>query len=359
MDGAALKEEAKLVGVVVTIFNGSSYDEMFREVEPVTVPGERISTYSVDCFHAGILYELLSGLTSPHNVSTAWQQLIQDLRSVDPDSVVLNWECCSACGDHCFPSPFHTRQSRSQRWHSRRSAQPPSLTMRLIGFALRAGYTVLCSDFSLKSLIFEWSEEELGPNPFMKVGACHEYFQIEFVPSELQNEEVPQQLQVVGELCSEQGKASVAANGNTIVYTVNPHRASTALYDLKVLTVVTAHDGVEVPEALHCSVGSDTDGDKNGKVRRGVAGHVALTYAAGGQLVTSMGHWIELTRINTSMEDVIRVAEHEFGYEEAGNFRREFDDLCTAEERVECVQKHARSLVSKSVPSRMKCRTKF
>merc|ERR1712057_75080 len=97
----------------------------------------------------------------------------------------------------------------------------------------------MCSDFSLKSLICEWNEELLGPNPFMQVGECSDQFALEFDPKELQNEEVPQQLQVVGELCADQGKAVVSAMGDTIVYTVDPERKGTCLYDLKVLTVVT------------------------------------------------------------------------------------------------------------------------
>merc|ERR1711879_51122 len=79
-----------------------------------------------------------------------------------------------------------------------------------------------------------------GPNPFMKMSVeCNEQFQLDFIPAELQNEEVPQQLQVVGELCADQGKAVVSAMSDTIVYTVNPRRAETQRYALKVLTVVT------------------------------------------------------------------------------------------------------------------------
>merc|ERR1712151_1052079 len=96
--------------------------------------------------------------------------------------------------------------------------------------------------FSLKSLIHDWSEEHLGPNPFVKVGECTDQIQLEFVPADLQNEEVPQQLQVVGELCAEQGKAVVHAMGGTIVYTVNPRRQQTDVYNLKVLTVATNID---------------------------------------------------------------------------------------------------------------------
>merc|ERR1711904_767691 len=108
-----------------------------------------------------------------------------------------------------------------------------SETMAFMAFALKSGHTVMCSDFSLKSLIFEWSEEHLGPNPFVKVGECSSQFQLEFSPQDLQHEDVPQQLQVVGELCRERGKAIVNAMGGTIVYTVDPNRPRTGAYDLK------------------------------------------------------------------------------------------------------------------------------
>merc|ERR1712007_372259 len=94
-------------------------------------------------------------------------------------------------------------------------------------------------------------------------------------------------------------------------------------------------------------------------LRRGLAGHVTLTYASGGQLVTSMGHWIELTRINTSLESVLRVAAQEFGEAEVRDMQREYASKSTDAERFECVQRRASTMVQKSVPSRMKCRTKF
>jgi hypothetical protein len=229
--------------------------------------------------------------------------------------------------------------------------------MKFMGFALQNGWTTMCSDFSLKSLIREWSECHLGPNPFLQVGGCNSQFCLEFVPSDLQNEEVPQQLQVVGELCAEQGKAVVSAMGDTIMYTVDPDRKQTSLYDLKVLTVVTdvasSRMNSGAGSSKMCSVG---DGD--GK-RTGWAGHVALTYPSGGQLVTSMGHWIELSKIDTSLESVLRVAEKNFGDQEARSFEEELSKYSTDAERTKCIQERAYSMVTKSMPSKMKKRTKF
>merc|ERR1712050_318958 len=175
-----------------------------------------------------------------------------------------------------------------------------------------------------------------GPNPFMKVSECSSQFQLEFVPAELQNEEVPQQLQVVGQLCSDTGKAVVTALGSTIVYTVRPDRPKTDRYELKVLTVATDFGGPPISDNLKCSIGS---GDN---LKRGAAGHVTLNYSSGGQLVTSMGHWIELTRINTSLESVMRCVAHEFGDEEVASHRREFMMQTSDAARYECLQRQSR-----------------
>ena len=75
--------------------------------------------------------------------------------------------------------------------------------------------------------------------------------------------------------------------GGTIVYSVNQKRKQTDLYDLKVLTVA-AKDNVS--KNLKCVI-SETEG---------TAGHVLLSYKSGGKILTSMGHWVELMRIDTS-----------------------------------------------------------
>jgi len=100
---AAPGSDDKLVGVVVTIFSGTSYDEMFREVEPTTVPGERISTYSIGCADVKLLHDYL---VAAMPVPEAWTSLIEDLQSVRPDSVIFNWECCSVVDDNGFPACF-------------------------------------------------------------------------------------------------------------------------------------------------------------------------------------------------------------------------------------------------------------
>merc|ERR1712232_1209569 len=148
------------------------------------------------------------------------------------DGVVFNWECCSACGDQPFPCADGDAMRPRRRLGLPTTSRRSNETMEFMGLAIRRGFTIMCSDFSLKSLIHDWSEEHLGPNPFVKVGECDSQFQLEFVPADLQNEEVPQQLQVVGQLCGDSGKAVVTALGGTIVYTVRPDRPMTNRYDL-------------------------------------------------------------------------------------------------------------------------------
>mmetsp|Transcript_1561 Transcript_1561/g.1660 ORF Transcript_1561/g.1660 Transcript_1561/m.1660 type:complete len:372 (-) Transcript_1561:86-1201(-) len=337
--------QERLVGVIVTIFAGPSYDENFREVRPETVPGEKVSTFSANLLAVNKLQDYLSGQQRPP--PGIWAQLVEDIGSVSADSVTFNWECCGACGDQGF-CKTRSRSSRS----SRSSLTSP--TMHFIAFALQRGFSVMCSDFSLKALVADWSEELLGPNPFVRLpGSCDCQFQLEFFPEHLKHEDVPQQLQVVGELCMQDGKAVVSALGDTILYTLNPRRETTDRYQVKVLTVVTQWRGSDVAEAMKCEV---EQGDMK---KRGVAGHVALSYPSGGQLVTSMGHWIELTRINTSIESMMQVAARNFGEQELSKQRAELSSARNDVERQRCVQKLSKEMIQKSVPSSMKKRTKF
>ena len=172
----------KLVAVIVTISADVSYDENFREVRPETVPGERVSTYSVNLHDAGQLLDLLTGRQA---AELGWRELLDDINSVAADSVTFNWECCGACGPHGF--------ARGQFGGRRRAQVGPSVNMQLISHALQRGFTVMCSDFSLKALLSEWSEDLLGANPFVTLPCqCDRQFQLDFFPDQLKHDEVPQ-----------------------------------------------------------------------------------------------------------------------------------------------------------------------
>lgn len=338
-------EQERLVGVVVTIFAQQSFDENFRQVRPETVPGEKVSTYSLSLFAVGKLHEYLAGTQVPEGI---WSQLVEDIRSVAADSVTFNWECCGACSDNGFC------KARTSSRIALAVAAPTSPSIHFISFALQSGFSVMCSDFSLKALIAEWSEELLGPNPFIRLRtSCDSQFQLEFFPEQLKNDDVPQQLQVVGELCTREGKAVVSALSDTIVYTVNPHHVDTDAFQLKVLTVVSNWTGGSMVEAMQCEI-------QHGELKkRGAAGHVALTYPSGGQLITSMGHWIELTRINTSVESIMQVAAKNFGQLEISKQQAALSSARTEADRQRCVQELSKQMIQKSVPSTMRGRTKY
>merc|ERR1712224_1072202 len=123
---AASAGEEKLAGVVVSIFSGCSYDPMFREVEPITVPGERSSTYSIGCTDVKLLHDYL---VAAMPVPEAWKELLEDVQSVEPDSVIFNWECCDAVDKSGFP--------RCQ------DAPMEDLTMSFMRLAVQRGFTVM------------------------------------------------------------------------------------------------------------------------------------------------------------------------------------------------------------------------
>merc|ERR1712139_110356 len=110
---------------------------MFREVRPSTLPGERISTYSIGCRDVQALHQCLASISLSEG---GWRGLVEDIRAVPPDSVVFNWECCSGCGDHAFPDSCSHCQQPGVRGGA-------SATIQFMGFALQSGFTIMCSDF--------------------------------------------------------------------------------------------------------------------------------------------------------------------------------------------------------------------
>lgn len=152
------------------------------------------------------------------------------------------------------------------------------------------------SDFSLKALINSWEEKyDLGPNPFIDFSSYTGNFKLKFDPKELK--ECPSaQLQTVGELARE-NTCDMIAMGGTIVYTVNNRNLQHSFYNLKVLTIVETLKPNE--ENLVCRIGD----------YEGAAGHVLLRYPSGGSILTSMGHWVELMKIDTSAEKLFEYAE--------------------------------------------------
>lgn len=91
---------------------------------------------------------------------------------------------------------------------------------------------------------------------------------------------------------------------------------------MDVLTVVENQRSED--ENLICRVGQ----------YEGAAGHVLVTYSSGGGILASMGHWIELMKIDTSAEKLLSVAEREYGSEKASYMRNVMSSMSESEETV-------------------------
>ena len=110
-----------------------------------------------------------------------------------------------------------------------------------------------------------------------------------------------------------------------------------SFYDLKLLTLAS---NVKVKEDhLKCKIGSD----------EGAAGHVLLTFKTGGHLLTSMTHWVELMKIDTSEKKLFEIAEREYGAQYAQQMKMEYASMNAMEQR-SYVSKNAVNFVQNQAP---------
>ena len=274
-------KEKKTVAVIVTFCSGNSYDRLFSTIEQKAMEGTKVEVYACDSLYLEKLINAFDG--KPHDEVA--ERLMKSIGEVDPDCVVLNWECSSGYSPKNFP-------------------EGPEKLFSFLKKAVDRGHMCMFSDFSLKALVKNWNDKyELGPNPFVQTTEYTGNFVLRFNPGELK--ECPSaQLQTVGDM-AEAGMCNVQAAGGTIVYSVDKKQLNHQIYKLQVLTVVPTVKAQS--ENLKCEIGEF----------EGNAGHVLLTYPSGGMILTSMGHWIELMKVDTSAEKVFQVAEQEFGYEKA------------------------------------------
>lgn len=324
-----------LAAVVVTICRGNSYDKLFASVRQQACEGTRVSTYTATGRSLTHLLRAFRGVTDTPGTA-AWRDfslLMADIRSVDASSVVFNWECCSGCSHSKFNDDTEGDECRV-------------IVLDLMKILLDRGHMVMCSDFSLKALIAQWSERRFGPNPFVKIGEFGGSMKIRFDSATLAA--CPSaQLQKVGEMCDE-GSADVSAMAATLAYSVDMRKADTTAYTLQILTVATAMPGIStqsLPSHLLCEVGGG---------HHGAAGHVLLRYPSGGMLLVSSGHWMELTHIGgVSEERLLHIAEASYGQAHADNVRTQFASCGSVAARSAMVQSVAHTYVQQSPPCSM------
>eukprot|EP01125_Pyxidicula_operculata_P010815 TRINITY_DN355_c4_g1_i1.p1 TRINITY_DN355_c4_g1~~TRINITY_DN355_c4_g1_i1.p1 ORF type:complete len:378 (-),score=81.66 TRINITY_DN355_c4_g1_i1:195-1328(-) len=311
----------ELVAIIITCHEGSTYDNLFSSVPQKSGLG-KVAVYSVNNAGMEVIHKKLRDGHYEHNLGDTVDTLFKELDSVESDSVVFNWECCSH-----WSSTSYTIGTKEQKQNF----------MDLVKLLLDKGFMTMFSDFSLKMLINEWDEENLGPNPFIKSGEFGDSFELKFNPAVL--EECPSaQLKRLGQLC-DKGSAQIHALGGTIVYTVDKAKSDTSKYQLEILTVATRVGSTPLPSQL-CSL----DGHK------GAAGHVLLKYPSGGMMLTSCGHWIELAKLDVSLDSLLRVAQTEYGDSYTSQLKVELDSIADESSRKERVEYYARQYVQQSAP---------
>lgn len=320
----------EISAVVLTVNGGSdSYDKLFTEVKQKGPEGKAVAVYEANYEALGAIAAALQGDQSQGGI---YAELAQDVGSLaDPASFVANLECCGCCSE----SGFGARpEAKSGLW-------------QLVEACLSRGSFVMASDFSLKAIIKEWKQEHLGPLPFVQLpGGCNTSFDLGFDSADLITAPSAQ-LNVVGQLCAD-GKAASRAMGGTIVYAIDKvgaEAAGAAGVTLQVLTVVEKVDGMNTstdPRFKHhlCTAGGSC----------GVAGHVLLTYPSGGRLLTSMGHWIELTKLHGCTEESVLQAAERRGAAYSRAIREELDSCATQSERDRALQRCGAQLVQNAAP---------
>jgi len=323
--GQQSSDDDVLVGVIVTISDGNSYDPLFTQVAQVAREGQRVATYGASPSSLPHIISALSGNqvqgSLSGNLHRNLRRLVADIVEVQPDSVVFNWECCSGCcGEHF---------------------QDGAVVMNLVKRILDRGHMAMFSDFSLKALIREWKDDLLGPNPFIKMSEFGGNFQLRFDPAMLQG--CPSaQLQKLGELASD-GKAHLHAMGGTIAFSVDWTKADCTAYSCQVLTVMAQTNGQPVTAPVpqqRCEVGG----------HRGWAGHVLLSYPSGGRLIASAGHWVELTRLDVNETDLLRAAAS-YGPAFSSEVQASMSSCVSDADRQRTIQTYSSQMVQQSSPA--------
>jgi hypothetical protein len=321
--------ELPIVSVVVTIHSGSSYDNLFRSVEQ-KAPSGRIRLYSLNLFSVGDLLKILMGeaieLDESGFIETA-KLLIEDIKQVESDCVLFNYECCSACESGRIEQPANSEG-----------------VISLTKYCIDKGYMVMFSDFAVKMLLKIWKTEELGPNPFVKIEECSGMVKLEFdtlvlklCPSK--------QLQMVGDL-ADKGFADVDTMGGTIVIGHDPSQISNAAYIFSILTYVTNYNSKSENQyhVIH-----------NGQ--NAAVGHAMLKYPSGGTVIISAVHWIALQKLDVNFETLKDVAQCNYGSDYDGDLKS--IDLERSMSKKRCkINRLAKKFVQQSVPCKeMKSKT--
>jgi len=299
------------IAVIITIVSGSSYDDLFESTPQISPdPDRSVYLFQFSYEHLQELIDHLNGIESRSSFASVLTAVRDAIAQVDHDSVVFNFECCSSCSSSGFGGEQRIRFG--------------NIVMSLLSWIIAHRHTAMFGDFSLKSLIKDWSVKDLGPNPFIQVGETSSNIDLRFDPNDLL-ECSNAQLQNVGRMC-ESGQALLHVMSGTIVFDVNLSAADNPLYTLQILT-------------------------RSGQGASSTAAHVILHYGSGASILVSAGHWIELNNLNGATEEsVMRTCGMQLGERAVDEMRLELQSASTTYEREQIVQKNAQRVVWSSAP---------
>lgn len=84
------RKDIKTVAVIVSICNGGSYDSLFTTVEQKSIEGTKVEVFACDSLYLPSLTAAFEGKPADPIAVRLMEAVVQ----VDPDCVVINWECC-------------------------------------------------------------------------------------------------------------------------------------------------------------------------------------------------------------------------------------------------------------------------
>jgi len=310
-------EDKPLVAVIITLCKGNSYDKVYSTVRQEHPEG------AVHVWRAGTDQRTIQAIISSLQGKPVYglpKQFPLDIHT-EGVNITVNFECCSGYSRDRF-------------------GKSASDILQLTKLILDEGHLVMFSDFSLKALINDWDESLLGPKAFIATGSFRDNFTLRFDPKSLKQCTLGQ-LQTVGELGSEEGRAVIKALPNTICFSLSDDAKISSEYTVEVLTVQNewGDSSIELPEKDTVTIGEHT----------GAIGHAILTYPSGGQLVVQSGHWIELSRLDVSSIDaIIETGRLKYGDDYADSVKADLESCKTVEERGRRSQRYVKGYVTAS-----------
>lgn len=320
-------QDLHVLSVIITILSEDSYDKIFTKI-PQTSPEGRVAVFQINPYALRYFNKKFEDpnfifeeefVNNNNTFVENFSEIFDYLTNIEPECVLFNYECCGGVGDlMSFPEK--------------------SETLKLIDFSIKKGFYFMFSDFSLKTLLFDWDENILGKNPFKEFGENNKFYEMKFDPETLKNSD-SEQLKTVGNLCPK-GELTIKVMGGTIVFGLDKDLIDKEKYDLKVLTIMDNLNSLtfkndekyankkvtrkEIDRMIKESIEKNGDKDEIGKLLvklelkeneitreiKGVIGHVVLNYKSGGKIFLSAGHWIKLSKVNVDLEDLKLVSKN-------------------------------------------------